>query len=199
MNAEAIESTVQSLQWIYTVVIALAIGEAIGKVVGKDNTNSDRRIQWNRLAALITFVFIVVPFYHGMARYLQTVYDPSSPPSTFGWSYGIFLLFDVAVFAIEAFLFFVLARSLQPKNWTQFHGAVLILLLVDIGWGVAVLCLHGITQILPWVIINCVAFFLLLGVWRFLAQRSAGLWIATAVVILRTMFDYIFTWSFYFP
>ena len=199
MNAEAIESTVQSLQWIYTVVIALAIGEAIGKVVGKDDTNSDRRIQWNRLAALIAFVFIVVPFYHGMARYLQTVYDPSSPPSKFGWSYGIFLLFDVVVFAIEAFVFFVLARSLRPKDWTHFHGWVLILLIIDIGWGLVVRWLHDMTAILPWIVVNSVTLVVLFGVRRSLAHRSAGLGVATAVVILRTVFDYVFTWSFYFP
>ncbi len=202
MNAEAIESTVQSLQWIYTVVIALAIGEAIGKVVGKEDGNGDNRIQWNRLPALIAFVFIIVPFYHGMGRYLQTVYDPSSPPSTFGWSYGMFLLFDVAVFAIEAFLFFVLARSLQPKNWTQSCGAVMILLMVDIVWGVSVLWLHDMTEIRPWVNINCIvclAFSVLLALRRWLPHHSAGLWVVTVVVILRTVCDYIFTWSFYFP
>ena len=199
MNAEAIESTVQSLQWIYTVVVALAIGEAIGRVVGDNNSSGDRRIQWNRIAALISFVFIVVPFYHGMGRYLQTVYDPTSPPSAFGWSYGIFLLLDVAVFGMEAFLFFVLARSLAPSDWRRFYGAVLFLLGLDILWGAFVWAIHT-NSIKWWVVVNVVTWpvlFLLLCA-RIDKGRSWFVY-APVIILLRTVYDYSLTWSFYFP
>lgn len=51
-NADAIKSTVESLKYLYTIVLALSLGEAFKKVI----SDKDGEIHWNRLINLVPFL-----------------------------------------------------------------------------------------------------------------------------------------------
>jgi len=200
MNEEAIKSSIKSLQYIYAVVIALSIAEAFKQFVLPPNEKNGIQksgIQWDRLPSLFCLLFLVVPFYHGMTRYLYDFYHIADKrPSP----YACWLLFDCTVFTVEAGLFFVLSRSLPKELCRRFFWTVMVLLLVDIIWGVVVWRFR-INVISSWVIVNVVTFSLL---WLFLSvfRRSRSWWITallSLMVIARTVVDYWTGRNFYFP
>lgn len=198
MSDPAIESVVESLQWIFTVVIGLAIAEAISQVVGNNRKQVSPSIQLRSLPAVVSFMAIIVPFFHGMSRYLYDVYRISPQPSTGGIHYGVFLGLDCLIFTIEAFVFFVLARSLALGDSRRFYRAVLFLLAVDVLWGSFVWSVHT-DSIKWWVMVNGITWPILF-VFR-ARSDEARFWFvyAPVIILLRTGCDYALTWSFYFP
>lgn len=207
MSGNAIECTVRSLQWIYTIVIALAIGEAFKqfvpepdrqRVTGADPGTKECRIQWDRLPSLFSFLALVVPFYHGMTRFFSVMYSPGRISA----SYGAWLLIDCVAFTAEAGLFFVLARSLPKHLWWRFNHATVALLCLDIVWGVFVWKCRQ-CPISSWVVVNVCAVPLLAGVYLFF-NRVRGLavlapWAMCVLLLSRTVADYWTGWPFYFP
>lgn len=192
MNEEAIRSTVESLKYIYTIILALSMTEAFKKVI----SDRDGSIHWDRMFNLVPFLFLIIPFFQGMNRHLTQTFQSSSRPS----EYGGYLLFHCAVFTIESILFFVLARSLPLEFWKRFYGAVAGLLLLDIFWGVIVWQLHTV-EVRWWVITNIFAIAILALVWHFAKNNSmkftiSMLWL---IVVLRAIVDYSTSWKLYFP
>src|ERR1700719_5182197 len=97
---------VQFLQAAYTILLALAFGEAFKQFV----PDGDQEIRWDRLPLLLAFLFMIFPFYHGMSRYFYSTYlhDPTARLSPVA---GI-LMFDGVCFLLMSACFFVLSRSL---------------------------------------------------------------------------------------
>ena len=195
MSERAIPSTVESLQWIYGVVLALSLGEAFTQVVLPPDSTVPG-IQWDRLPSLCSVLLLVVPFYHGMSRFFCEMYGTKH----IGHHYGLWLLLDCFVFTIEAGLFFVLARSLPKDLWWQFGWTVMILLFLDIQWGSLVWRFRS-SAISWWVIINlwsipCLATVLFIS-------RSRNSWwaisLVTLILLARTAADYWTGWEFYCP
>ena len=116
----SIQSGIESLGKLFAIVLALAIGEAFRQFVSDGGETGNFKIRRDRIWALVGFVVLVVPFFHGMARYFFDVYLTPPRPD----HYGIFLLFDTFVFTVEAVIFFILARSLDPKDDRRFYKAV---------------------------------------------------------------------------
>lgn len=194
----AIRASVEALQRIYAVILALALCETFKQFVRDDSGEAGGRgkLHWDRLPALIVVVVLIVPFFHGMQRYFHEVYLTGTLPS----SYGAFILVDTAIFMLEGILFFVLARSLRADRWRMFYRCVLILLSIDIAWGTFVACAHSV-PIWSWVLVNLgcnVVLILLMKFWRKPIVTKAS-WIFAAVLILRTIVDYGASWRFYFP
>jgi hypothetical protein len=199
MPEKAIPSTLESLKWIYGVVIALSIGEAFTQVVLPAESKVPG-IQWDRLPSLCSLLLLVVPFYHGMSRFFCETYDIQKVRPC----YGLWLLFDCVVFTIEAALFFVLARSLSKDLWWQFGWTTLILLLLDITWGILTWKFRPSSasdSISWWVRVNLGSMSCLAIVLLVLHECSQWLVVSmiASVLLARTAADYATAWDFYFP
>ena len=114
MDDQAILSTVDNLQRIFSIVLALALAEALKQFVADKATRpEDRAIHWDRLMALIAFLLLLIPFYHGMGRYYFEVYHTKDLPRP----YSLHLMIDSLAFTVEATLFFVMSRALSLVQW----------------------------------------------------------------------------------
>lgn len=194
---EALTTNVDSLRNIFAILLALALGEAFKQFVADRAEKPDEpSLRWDSLPAIASFLLLMIPFYHGMARYLYDVYKVGEPPTP----YGAFLLFDVAAFTVEAALFFVMSRAVRKVQWRRFYFAVVFILVTDTVWGLPIY-FHHRKEILPWLILNAVFLpvFLLL-VWRNPRVDSKARPIfAMLAMIVRTVADYGTSWEFYFP
>jgi len=203
MNNPAVQSTIDGLKALYTIILALAIGEAFKQfVVDRGQKPEERHVQWDRLPALLSFLLLVVPFYHGILRYFFDAYGQPPLPTP----YWVWLSLDCFAFAVEAILFFVLSRSLSFLQWRTFYGTVIILLAFDFLWVLVVWVAHPPT-IVSWLYLDIVA---LLGISIvFLVFRGRSLdttgWrskqaiLPVVLLLLRTGMDYRWNHSFYFP
>jgi hypothetical protein len=192
----AVRSSVESLGRIFFVVLALAIGEAFKQFVAdKAEKEEDRHIHWDRVWSLVSFVALVFPFSHGMARYFFDIYQVNRPRP-----YAPALLFDSIGFTIEAVLFFVLSRSLPRVLWRRFYLTVLFLLAVDGVWG-SVAALRHAPSMWNWVFldIGAVAVF---GLVLLCFRKPASFWgpaFAMVAMLARAVLDYWMSFGFYFP
>jgi hypothetical protein len=143
---------------------------------------------------LAAFLFLMVPFAHGMIRYFN-IYVPCERPQPYHW----FLLLDTAGFIIEAALFFVLSRSMNEEQWQRFYFTVLMLLVVDVVWGSLASAFHP-PRLWPWVFVNLATIPVLAFArchWRGTPHR--GPLICMGILFLRMIADYGFSFDFYFP
>ncbi len=203
-------NSVSFFRQAFILVFALALTEAFKQfvddkaVAGEGETG--KHFHWDRLPALVSFLFLIVPFFHGTVRYFYLTYESVKPFSF----YSAYLMFDGLVFLIEAALFFAMSRSLALVRWRTFYWCIFWLVSLDSAWGV-VAYTHG-TPTLTWIILNLVlAVFLqwILGRYHGTANQfraSDGRittegWTAVmgaGAVIVRTVLDYGFSWNFYF-
>ena len=126
----------------FTVVLALALGEAFKQFV-TDRFAGDGHYQeakqdypiilWTRLPTLLSFLFLIWPFFRGMNRYFYVTYQNGSMPQP----YSLYLSFDGILFTGEAALFFVMSRALPLAKWKLFYLCTLGLLIVDSIWDVS--------------------------------------------------------------
>jgi len=122
-------------QRVFTIILALALGEAFKQFVADRAENSvDRVIHWSRLPALVSVFLLIIPFFQGMSIYLYNVYgDLSKLQST----YPVDLLIDSTVFALDSAIFFAMSRMLSSSIWSRFAKTVIVLLTLDAGWVIA--------------------------------------------------------------
>lgn len=203
MNAPAVQSTIDSLKGVYAIVLALAIGEAFKQfVVDRANKPEERHVQFDRLPALLSFLLLVIPFYHGIVRYYFDTYSVPPLPHR----YGMWLSIDSFAFMMEAILFFVLSRSLSLVQWDSFYRTVILLCGFDMLW-VLVGAFHNPKTIWNWVlldIVTIVAIFLIHGHWRNF-DRNPKKWVClpallpVLVLFARGLIDYTVNRPFYFP
>lgn len=120
--------TVDFIQGAITIVLALALGEALKLFVTPHN---EKPFLWDRLPALLAFLLLFFPFFQGMSQYLYLTYlnPETAPPFRPGY-----LIFDGFMNVLEAACFFVMSRALAPHHWHHFYGAVLTLMAIDIAW-----------------------------------------------------------------
>ena len=195
-NGELIrERSVDSLQQIYAVIIALAVSQAFenllkdpvrGNVLGGDQIIIG-------LPPLVAFLFTLVPFWHGMNRHLDRCYLEKKIAVRQGA-----LLFDFGIFLVEAALLFAAAWSLRTGIYTFIYlGA---LLFIDIIWGFISHQVHfpgKKSHVRRWSLINAfaIALALLVVACPIMFKTTALM----AVAILRSVVDYWKCWDFYFP
>lgn len=206
VNNEAISVTVQSLRTIFTIVMALSLGEAFKQVVAdradKGAECEKNLIRLESLVSLLAMLVLIIPFHHGMFRYFADVYPASKMPAI----YPAYLIWDSMGFTTEAGLFFIMSRSLLPQQWKHFYGAVLAILLTDTLWGTVVYFWHRPT-LAPWLLLNCVSLLafgglVTLGSYVVKQWNVPPMAIAIAgclLMLIRTIVDYATNWEFYFP
>jgi hypothetical protein len=205
---EQIRQVIDILRQTFTVVLALALGEAFKQVVADVPAVSadpaEKPIRWDRFAGLVAFLLLLTPFYQGMARYLFHTYSEGGPQGR-PEPYGVFLLIDCAAFTIEAGLFFVMARALSTVHWRRFYTAVFLILSTDAVLGTFVWLIQRWPQRTPdmvnWLVLDIIAlpvFGALLLIWRDRDSRWAPR-VGLACMVLRTVADYWSSWKLYFP
>jgi hypothetical protein len=203
---EARKRSIDQLQRLYALVAGLAATEVLRRVF---NTSGDKPlIRW---LALVSFFFLLVPFYHGAHRHLDDTYvlglrQPKKDQ---------FLLVDFAAFFLEALLFFLLALCVNDPE--VFFRYVIALLVVDFFWVLSTKWTSSVTplgqQIYEevekhryWAYVNiCIAAFLaLLALTRTSWEIANGgnEWLFSwmcGLIVVRTILDYYFTWQVYYP
>ena len=189
------ERSVDSLQQIYAVVIALAIAQAVESLLKDPTTGTLLSLQQILvgLPAFIAFLVTLVPFWHGMNRHLDRCYVEKKSDVVQGA-----LLFDFATFFIEASLLFTVAWSLRSGIYS--FVALGGLLLADMIWGFISHEIHFAghkSHVRRWSAINFVAILVAVLIVAFPFQQK--LLVLMAVAIARSIADYWWCSEFYFP
>jgi hypothetical protein len=189
-----IAHTVDFIQGAITIILALALGEALKLFV---TPHGDSPMQWDRLPGLLAFLFTFFPFFQGMSQYLYLTYlNPATAPPF----YPGYLMFDGAMNVLEAACFFVMSNALAPKHWRHFYGAVLALMLIDIGW-TALTMRRGI-HVGAWFYIDIVIVVVVAAM--FLYERNKPLsmrpvYVGLALLMTSTAVSYWLERDVYFP
>lgn len=196
-NSADVASTVSFFQTIFAIIIALSIGEAFKQFIAdKVDKPEDRAIHWDRLPALIGFLLLVVPFFHGMSRYFFVAYvNAKAVPET----YGLYLIFDGISFMFMSAIFFAMSRSLPAAQWRRYFCLALLLLVVDSIWISVAVESRGF-PVLLWQILNSA---LAITLAALLAREPARPTIfpiifALAVTVTPTI-SYVYKWEVFFP
>jgi len=194
MKASNIERSVDSLQNIYAIIVALAIGQSINSSIHFNNGKLDWQLFFSTLPALISFFFFLVPFYHGMNRHLDVCYIERNVRNVRGA-----LLIDFTVFCLEASLLFIFTQVLL-QNLTGFL-IIGLMLFIDMLWAAISHWIHYRNynpSVVRWAIINFVTLTFGFIIWSFNFFENKALVLMT-ISIMRTAADYFFCWEFYFP
>jgi nucleoside 2-deoxyribosyltransferase len=201
---------------VFTIVLALALGEAFKQFVADKAIEAhDRIMHWNRLPALIIFLVTIIPFFEGMTRYFDFRYNHIDMLLKL---YPGYLLLDAIMFLAESFLFFVLARALSPAQIERTIYALLMLFAIDLVRDV-VDRLSPIQEFGPWFKQNIadVSGLVIVFVWYKIQSKvstsGAGasivhedesfavivLSVVAVLSVISTFYDYYSHWTFYFP
>jgi hypothetical protein len=207
---KAMERSVDSLQKLYAVVVALAIGQGIMALAIADRASNTFR-DWSdlrtRLPGFLAFIVTLVPFFHGMNRHLDRYYlqtAESQPPKTRAGP-GV-LLFDFFVFFAMSSLLFLVAMSVsEPIRAFMFLGALLV---IDVWWGLLAHWIHRPGRKTQeqergpaaWAAVNVVSLGLAtLVVLTQAYSQEAKFWVLLVLAVARTAADYAVCWKVYFP
>jgi hypothetical protein len=189
------ERSVDSLQQIYAVVIALAIAQAIQSLL-KDPLSGSLLAPSQILVALpafVAFLVTLVPFWHGMNRHLDRCYLEKKSAVV-----QSALLLDFMTFFLEASLLFAAGWSLRSGIYS--FAALGGLLLVDMLWGFISHQIHfpgHKSHVRRWSAINLVAIVIAILIIYYPLQQKPIVLMVVATV--RSIVDYWFCWDFYFP
>jgi hypothetical protein len=187
--------TVNFMQGAITIVMALALGEALKLFV---TSRDDRPLQWERLPVLLAFLFVFFPFFQSISQYLYLTYlNPQTAPP-FRPS---FLIFDGIMYILEAACFYVMAGALAPRHWRHFYGAVLALMTIDMVWTV-ITYRRGI-HVGAWIYIDLVVMIVLGGTMWLARGRTFSTmlpsWILMVTLGITTALSYWLESAIYFP
>lgn len=181
----------------FAIVLALAFGEAFKSIITEGGI-----IDWKKFYALASFLFLILPFYQGMNRYLLLTYGQQAAVAR---PHSGFLIVDGAAFMFESAIFFLMARTLGLEVWNRFYWIVLVLLVVDSVWGLTVWS-HATSAatatIITWVILNVVtAIGIAILLWCGASTKNphVAATVGTIGMFVRTVVDYSNAWDFYFP
>ena len=193
------ENVVSFFRSAFVIVFSLALTEALKQFVNDkqpDGTNPTRHIHRDRFPALLAFLFLIVPFFHGTVRYFYLHYE-SQPAFA---DYASNLVVDGVFFLGEAAIFFAMSRAIALVRWRDLYNCIFVLMCVDTLW--SYIALQRGTQTQNWMELNIGLAVLLAGVLVFTHSGKAK-WLPSLLCLLfvaiRTYLDYRWNWSMYFP
>ena len=193
--------SVDNLQVLYAFVVGLAVTEALRRLL-TDPVTGSVGVGWSEAFVFVSLIVTVVPFFHGANRYLDASYVTGERGST-----NVALMVDFFLLFIQGIWFFALA--LLADDVRIFYTALAGLLVFDIVW-VSSTLLHGRSKpgeprlaYTKWMLVNVAASALLfLFSWSDLIGWASPLGqevFLMVVVVARTVFDYVYSWDFYYP
>lgn len=193
---KAVERSVETLQRIYAVVTGLALNESLKKSFV--DARGDLYFEWLSFISLITFVALLVPFFHGMNRHMDEVLQKykDSNGGMESKRYSILILFDFFVFIVESGILFLLATTIhRPEN---FFLLFILLISVDFVW--AFVSNKFVTTVQSnWAWINFATAVILVIILYLFKANEQKIILICIVSIFRTILDYSLGWDFYFP
>jgi hypothetical protein len=196
------QNAVRSLSSLYTVVIGVALSLSAVQLVNR--SGGILSIPIAELLLFVSFIFTLVPFYHGALRHLDDAYLENINPHIRAGA----LILDVLLLISHGMVFVALSLLLASPG--QFAWLLVAVLAVDVVWG-GLVHYGASTQSkdgaegkwalinLVFVVVSCV---LLLSFDIGLKSQidptkvAAGVF---AISLLRTLVDYGLCWAFYFP
>ena len=185
--------TVDFMQGAVTIIFALALGEALKLFV---SGREDTPLAWDRLPALLAFLFVFFPFFQSMSHYFYFAY--LNPPTALKF-YSGFLVFDGVIYMLQAGCFFTMSRSLAPHRWQRFYTTLLILILINICWNV-VSYSRGV-HVVAWLSINVFIVGAILSMLWFERGKPASMrpsYIGLALLTITTALGYWLEQDMYF-
>jgi 4-amino-4-deoxy-L-arabinose transferase-like glycosyltransferase len=200
-NSRDIINTAGFFQTVFTVIIALSIGEALKQFIAdKAEKPEDRAIHWDRFPALLSFLLLALPFFHGMSRYFFVVYTNASEVPQ---QYGAYLIFDGTAFTSMAALFFTMSRCLPAVQWRRYFFTIIILLAVDSLWILIAVGKRGF-PISVWLALNFALAIILIVLLITIRKRSFKLAIIASIICAvatagTTLISYFIKWDVFFP
>jgi len=187
--------TVDALQRVYAIVIALALTTAVKlliEILGiTQGSGSAGRDVASATLLFIAFLFTLVVFYHGMNRHLDDTFVTGESKL----QRPILLLVDIFVFLVEGSLLVVMASTIN--NPGAFFYAWSVLLVVDILWGLYLYLV--IRRVAPskWILNNTIFLAVAWVLWLLILPQNVAM--IAIVEIMRNIVDYRINWAFYFP
>ena len=203
MTKEDRERPIRHLQGLYTVVVGIALTVALTKLVDQDGQIP---IRFDVLPYFLAYLITLVPFYHGALRHLDITYFEDPDQRTRSGA----LMADWGLLFLESCM--LLGIALLVARPESFSYALAALLVFDTVW--AFLAHLAFSPKSPeqhaerrWAIINLPTSALLILAMVYLhsldvAQKPVDTyrWITILTVsALRTIVDYSWCWSFYYP
>jgi hypothetical protein len=144
----------------------------------------------------VTFLVTVVPFFHGMNRHLDRCYLENRDTKV-----QKALLFDFAVFFVEAGLLFALAASAQ----SGLYGFLILaaMLAIDVVWATISQWIHygeNPTGTWMWAAVNTATIVTIVLIYFLQVYSPAAKpWILSMIAVVRSVLDYSISWELYFP
>ncbi len=202
MKNKRMENSVRSLVNLYTVVIGVALSLAVVSLIDVNKGLSALTLSSTLL--FVAFIATLFPFYHGAQRHLDDAYIENDNAHIKDGA----LVLDFVLLFLHALAFVVLALLLRKPG--HFIWVLTILLAIDVFWGLfahyASSSSGHFTPESKWGIINFV--FVGLAVWYlvsndiYLQEITDPVKLAipiTFVCSVRTLVDYIWCRTLYFP
>lgn len=198
---EARKRSVEHLQRLLSVVVSLAVAQALQRLVFVDT--APREHDYPDWVMFVGFFVTLVPFFHGANRYLDAAYITLESPAR-----PIGLVCDFFFLLVESMIFYLMAAFIGALH--KFYWVMFTLLLLDAAWvGITFLYKeHSSTaaksqakfNYLPWLGLNVGAAVLLVITANLTTLAlSAKLVLLALVPILRTALDYYLSLPVYFP
>lgn len=144
------------------------------------------------LPTFLTFIIVLIPFYHGASRYLDETYIINKDKV-----HPLIGLIDFIFFFTEAIFFYIIALLIsQPKS---FFFWVIALLLLDVIWllFVRITSKKRFNDIIYWFILNIITAPILFVCIIILSDNIITWIILLIIMLIRTMLDYILEGFFY--
>ena len=202
MKGKRIENSVRSLTNLYTVVIGVALSVAIVSVI--DPQKGLQSITLTSIFLFLALITTLFPFYHGALRHLDDAYIENESDHIRDGA----LIFDFVLLFFHGIIFVILSLLLSKPN--HFAWVLIVLFVVDVIWGIFVYfgassqAAHGAEG--KWTIINGI-FIAALGAYLFcndiflqtIQSPEKLALIVTIACTFRSIADYIWCRSFYFP
>lgn len=200
-SAKKRNRSLDHLQTLYTVIIGLSIVEGIKSLLILDIEIESASlfsmvINYEAIPTFLTLIFTIIPFHHGAKRYLDDTYifrEINEIPLT-----G---LIDFIVFFVEAIVFFIMASLIPIPKY--FFLMLIFLLTIDIVWVgfVYFTSNYSFQKIKFWLYAN-LTYAIVLPIFiygNFILNESITWSLLAVFSFIRTVCDYKFSWSFYWP
>jgi hypothetical protein len=214
-TSDALKRSIDTLQRVYAVVAALAIGEALRRTVLKGGGPAHTvQVSWSDIQVLLCIAVLVtaIPFVHGINRHLDEHMAELAAPAKRSLMKET-LIFDFLIFAIQCCLLFSLGGAVDMPGFA-FYKIFLALLAIDIFWAIlrALFELEAldwdrlsprrqedILKLVLWATINIAAVIAIVGVQAAAKNDLSQAWLLGVVALIRSGADYWFAWPLYFP
>lgn len=197
------ERRLRHLQMLYTVVAGLALTVAVTALIDKEQQVP---IRSSLLPYFVAYLFTLVPFYHGALRHLDATYIEDNETDVRPGA----LMVDWSLLFIESCILLAIASLLQ--NSEAFSYSLVCLFVFDMVWGFGAHLAFSPKSVklrpeVRWAIINLFTAGALVAVLVFLDSLdptkkpvSTYRWILILTIsIVRTIGDYYWCWSYYYP